>query len=157
MLPSKGIAWVADFVQRQLHQRIDEIGPKNFASAPENDFLDTILRMHGQDPDKIRLQDCFRYSMTNIGAGSDTTSVSLASIMYHVITSPHCLQKVGIQSCVETCTVRLIDPRFDKSLMKQRSVGNFPSWSHFPSHSNCLFCKRALKKGYGCIPQRAFH
>ncbi|KIX05578.1 uncharacterized protein Z518_06450 [Rhinocladiella mackenziei CBS 650.93] len=93
-LPSGGISWMVGFVQQLCQNRFKEVGPDKFASAPERDFLGTILRMHGQNLDKILLEDVTSHSLTNIGAGSDTTSVSLASIMYHLITSPDSLKRV---------------------------------------------------------------
>jgi hypothetical protein len=94
LLPSKGMAWMVSFVQGQVRTRIEQVGPEKYASAEENDFLGTILRMHGQNPDKIQLADVNMYPLTNIGAGSDTTSVSLAGIMYNLIISPDKLQRV---------------------------------------------------------------
>ena len=84
-----------NFIAKQCQARMLEVGPDNFAEAKENDFLGTILRMHGQDPSKIAEKDLVGYSLTNIGAGSDTTSVSLTSIMYCLLKSPERMQRVS--------------------------------------------------------------
>lgn len=85
---------MVNFVQGQVRTRMEQVGLEMYASAEENDFLGTILRMHGQNPDRIHLADVNMYPLTNIGAGSDTTSVSLAGIMYNLIISPDKLQRV---------------------------------------------------------------
>lgn len=84
------------FVQKQCQDRIKAVGPEKFAETKENDFLGTILRLHGQNPNKIQLEDVTGYSLTNIGAGSDTTSVSLAGIMYNLAISPDKLKRVSV-------------------------------------------------------------
>jgi cytochrome P450 len=88
------MAWMVGFVQGQIRGRIEHIKPKEYASAEDTDFLGTILRMHGQNPDKIKIGDVYGFPLTNIGAGSDTTSVSLAGIMYNLIICPQKLQRL---------------------------------------------------------------
>ncbi|KAK5240450.1 hypothetical protein LTS06_012451, partial [Exophiala xenobiotica] len=63
-------------------------------SKPTDDFLTKLLRMHALQPDKFSMADVYATCGTNIGAGSDTTSVSLAGIMYCLMRNPQSLQKL---------------------------------------------------------------
>ncbi len=87
--------YMVNFVLGQFQARIAHVGPEKLAEAEEIDFLGTALRVHAQQPDKLPIKDVFGATLANIGAGSDTTSVSLASIMYHLITSPESLRRVS--------------------------------------------------------------
>ncbi|KIV90857.1 hypothetical protein PV10_05463 [Exophiala mesophila] len=91
---NSGVDWMVNFVSTQFQERIAQVGYQNLADAKEKDFLGTTLRLHTQQPDKIGLKDVFGMSLQNIGAGSDATSVSLAGIMYHLITHPHYMQRL---------------------------------------------------------------
>lgn len=68
-------------------------------SKPTDDFLTKMLRMHALQPDKFPMSAVFTTCGTNIAAGSDTTSVSLAAILYHLMRSPEKLEKVAADLC----------------------------------------------------------
>lgn len=59
-----------------------------------DDFLAKTLRLHRANPEKFPFRDVLSVCVTNIGAGSDTTSVSLSGIMYGLIKNPEALKKV---------------------------------------------------------------
>lgn len=50
--------------------------------------------MNKEDPEKSTDLDVFITCITNIGAGSDTTSINLTSILYYLIKEPRCFEKV---------------------------------------------------------------
>lgn len=59
------------------------------------DFLDKLMDWEEDGQAKgINRYNVFMMGQSNIVAGSDTTSVSLASILYHLITSPEAMSKL---------------------------------------------------------------
>jgi hypothetical protein len=95
--PNSGSQYLGIFTQEQILDG-QKSKPKSVLekdeSKPTDDFLTKTLRMHALQPDKFPMTAVFSTCMTNIGAGSDTTSVSLAGIMYHLMKSPATLEKV---------------------------------------------------------------
>ncbi|PVH92282.1 putative cytochrome P450 pisatin demethylase [Periconia macrospinosa] len=58
------------------------------------DFLEKLLNEQEVNPQKITPMDVFAMGMANIFAGSDTTAISLSSILYHLIKTPSTLDKL---------------------------------------------------------------
>jgi len=58
------------------------------------DFLSMLIQMHRANPEVVTTRDVFGSCMTNIGAGSDTTSISLTGILYYLHTHQGALRKV---------------------------------------------------------------
>ena len=99
-LPSGGMHYMGGFMQEQVSegQRQKTKGSlEKDESKPTDDFLTKLLRMHALQPDKFSMADVYATCGTNIGAGSDTTSVSLAGIMYCLMRNPQSLQKVRLR------------------------------------------------------------
>jgi cytochrome P450 len=69
-------------------QRLDASG-----DAPK-DFLDKLTDAHERDPQKVTPYHIFMMALSNIVAGSDTTAVSLSSLLYHLVTRPSTLAKL---------------------------------------------------------------
>lgn len=63
--------------------------------GPGKSFLTKLLTMHSENPAKMTREDVFTACSSNIGAGSDTTSISLTSVIYNLMKSPSSYQKVG--------------------------------------------------------------
>lgn len=61
--------------------------------APQ-DFLEKMTLAHHRDPSKVTPYHIFMMGLSNIIAGSDTTAVSLSSILYHLITNPSALNNL---------------------------------------------------------------
>ncbi|KAJ3537894.1 hypothetical protein NM208_g6135 [Fusarium decemcellulare] len=92
MLPPNGIAQVAKFT----HDRIRE-GQKirsMESSKMGQDFLSKALGLHQANPDKFPAAAIHTLCLTNFGAGSDTTSISLCAIISFLITHPESLFKL---------------------------------------------------------------
>lgn len=60
----------------------------------EDDFLSKALALHQAAPDRFSLDDVISTCTTNVGAGSDTTGISLSSILYYLVRNPHTLRKL---------------------------------------------------------------
>ncbi|KAH7133866.1 cytochrome P450 [Dactylonectria macrodidyma] len=93
LLPENGIAHVAKFT----HHRIQE-GQRRRAShggsEKSQDFLSKSLDLHEANPEKFPEAAIQTLCLTNFGAGSDTTSISLCAILFNLISHPHALSKL---------------------------------------------------------------
>ena len=108
--PKSGSRYLGIFTQEQVVEG-QRSKPKSMLekdeSKPTDDFLTKLLRMHALQPDKFSMGAVFSTCITNIGAGSDTTSVSLAGILYHLMRSPATLKKVKVRR-ISSVAQRLI-------------------------------------------------
>jgi cytochrome P450 len=84
----------------QLQEKVRETKNGGKGHADRGDFLTRLWDMHEKDPEKINQNDLMVMCFTNIGAGSDTTSITLAAILYHVYKDRTCLARVSFQVCV---------------------------------------------------------
>ena len=91
-LPAKGSAFLGHFCRSQIQARKAESTTEK-ASKMRNDFLSQLLEMRETSPQTITDMDIFVACLTNIGAGSDTTSISLSSILYQLYSNPDKLIK----------------------------------------------------------------
>ncbi|KAK0116015.1 hypothetical protein ONS95_013052 [Cadophora gregata] len=91
-----GMSAIRKFAQAQLSKRKFEIIRSDKRNSNQGDFITKLLQLHEADPSKVGMKDVFITLITNIGAGSDTTSVSLGSVIYHLCRNPdtmHTLRK----------------------------------------------------------------
>ncbi|KAF4979876.1 hypothetical protein FDECE_17984 [Fusarium decemcellulare] len=100
MLPPNGIAQVARFTHDRTRegQKIRSMD----SSKMGQDFLSKALGLHQANPDKFPEAAIHTLCLTNFGAGSDTTSISLCAIIFFLTTHPESLFKVGTSSKAET-------------------------------------------------------
>lgn len=87
----KGVMNIMNFVNDAVKGRLEKPAPPKNDSAPA-DFITRFMHMQEDDPGKLSERDIVESAMANIGAGSDTTGISLTSVMYHVYRNPHVLQ-----------------------------------------------------------------
>lgn len=91
--PRQGRGSMVEFTQAQIDKRKeDETSPHELDGT--GDFLSIYLALHKKDPSSFTDQDLFAGCITNIGAGSDTTSISLSSVLYNLCKHPEALQKL---------------------------------------------------------------
>jgi cytochrome P450 len=64
------------------------------------DFINKFLNVHSADPTKFTRDDIFTISSSNIGAGSDTTAITLSAIFYYLLKNPSTYHR--LQSEVDT-------------------------------------------------------
>jgi cytochrome P450 len=78
--------------EKQSGHRVEKTTEKD-ENAPM-DFLEKLLTANEHDPDKVTAYHVFMMGLSNIIAGSDTTAVSLSSILYNLIRHPETMRKL---------------------------------------------------------------
>ena len=88
------------FVTERLEQRRAENASKGIdrrvakAEDAPMDFLEKLMIANEADPEKVTPGHVFLIGMGNIIAGSDTTAVSLTSILYNLLKNPYTMEKL---------------------------------------------------------------
>ena len=89
-----GMSAIGAFAQAQLSKRKFETSRSEKSSSNQGDFITKLLQLHEADPSKVDMKDVFSTLLTNIGAGSDTTSISLGSVIYHLCRYPYAMENL---------------------------------------------------------------
>ena len=58
------------------------------------DLITKFQRIREQDPEKLDRYDIIASALANISAGSDTTSISLNPVIFHLCHDPRVLEKL---------------------------------------------------------------
>lgn len=90
-----GFMHMAAFTQKRIEEHMSTNG-KDVGKEGQS-MLSQMLMMQESEKKEITAQDVFAMCMTNIGAGSDTTSISFSSIIYNLIRHPPALRKLQIE------------------------------------------------------------
>lgn len=83
-----------NFTTEQLNRGKDRFNMEK-GSPDRQDFMSKLFRLHHENPGKFPESAVFTTCMTNIGAGSDTTSISLCAVIYDLASHPKVLQRVS--------------------------------------------------------------
>ncbi|KAB2575281.1 Pisatin demethylase [Lasiodiplodia theobromae] len=92
MLGANGFQQVAKFATEQVQSY-----KKNVEGET---FLGKALRIHQEQPQKLSETDILSICMMNVFAGSDTSSISLTSIMWCLLKNQHALAKAVIKEAL---------------------------------------------------------
>mgnify|MGYP003662515469 CR=1 FL=1 len=92
LLPrSGGHGFVGRYTRTRIESRKKDLkmpnSPRTGNEGPE-DFVSKFLKVRAEDPEKMTDMDIFTMCQSNIGAGSDTTAITLSSIIYHLLRHP---------------------------------------------------------------------
>ncbi|KAK1507966.1 uncharacterized protein CCOS01_16272 [Colletotrichum costaricense] len=79
-------------------------------SPDRQDFMSKLFRLHHENPGKFPESAVFTTCMTNIGAGSDTTSISLCAVIYDLASHPRVLQR--LREDIDAKFAELDNPEF---------------------------------------------
>lgn len=58
------------------------------------DIVSKLLAVHQANPERVTKQDVIYAGLNNIGAGTDTTSISLSAVIYHLWRNPRYLERL---------------------------------------------------------------
>jgi cytochrome P450 len=106
-----GYAYLLSFTGQQVAAREKLLkDPKNTNRDGPPDFMTKFLKAHEEDPGKITKQDIFTMSSSNIGAGSDTTSITLSAILYYLLKNPSTYRRLQSEIDIAAKEGRISDP-----------------------------------------------
>ncbi len=92
-----GLLHVQNFARKRLEEKYEKVlrpdGSPVDPTAPV-DLITKLLRIQDESPEKISKADIGSACMMNIGAGSDTTSISLSSVFFHLLKHPKTLGRL---------------------------------------------------------------
>ena len=100
--------WIHDFLSPVIgnhlgvtarHGRIrafasQEIEDRKTTGSDHQDILAKLLEVQRQRPDEMNDANLLSMATSNIFAGSDTTAISLRSVIYHLLKNPECKRKL---------------------------------------------------------------
>ncbi|KAJ8071205.1 hypothetical protein OCU04_001542 [Sclerotinia nivalis] len=98
LFPSTGgYGYLANFTENRIAEKIKLLkdprsGEKEREGTP--DIMTKILTASEKDPKRITRVDLFTTCQSNIGAGSDTTAITLSSVLYHLLKYPETYQRL---------------------------------------------------------------
>lgn len=84
---------VAKLTGDLVEARLREPLPVKNTSEP-SDFITRFLHLREENPEKLAVEDIMISSLANIGAGSDTTSISITAVLYYISRDTTVLQKL---------------------------------------------------------------
>ncbi|KAH7093666.1 cytochrome P450 [Paraphoma chrysanthemicola] len=92
MTGSGGLVHMRNFTQEQISKA--KVRFQRDDKQTKGDFLSRMIKMNDDNPEEFTGRDLFMTAISNFGAGSDTTSISLCAVLYSLMTSPHALAKL---------------------------------------------------------------
>ncbi|CAI9627180.1 unnamed protein product [Alternaria burnsii] len=78
---------IVKFTLEQVQARISK-------PSDRKDFLGFFLQAHKENPQLVDKRQVLSYANSNVFAGSDTTAISLRSILYYMLKNPYVLERV---------------------------------------------------------------
>jgi cytochrome P450 len=90
LLPkSGGHGYIREYTRNQIHSREKQFqDPESKTRHGPPDFVSKFLKAREADPQKMTRTDIFTMCQSNIGAGSDTTAITLSAILYYLLKNP---------------------------------------------------------------------
>lgn len=144
-----GRAYISRFVQEKI--RLHEADSKTFDKGTSEhrqtqDFVDKLIMARDKDPEKVTDYHLFIMGQSNVTAGSDTTAISLSSIMWHLLQNPETLAKLRAE--IDTFTANGLcsgnvtfkesqDMPYFQAVMREalrmHSATGLPMWREIPA------------------------
>lgn len=94
LVNAKGMGYLLNFVQDIVTTRMGKPLPDGKDENAPEDFITKFQRIRQENPEKINKDDIMASAIANISAGSDTTSISLTSVIFHLCKFPDVLAKL---------------------------------------------------------------
>ncbi|KAF7960128.1 hypothetical protein EAE96_001727 [Botrytis aclada] len=114
LLPSNGgFGFVVKFAANRIAEKEKVLKEQKIGDRKEEgtqDFVTRILMACEKDPEKITKGHLSITCQSNVGAGSDTTAITLSSILYHLLKYPHTYQELRDEIETAAKEGRISDP-----------------------------------------------
>lgn len=112
LLPKTGgHGYVFNYTLKQIEDRQRTLkDPKNSEREGPPDIMTKILMAHEAEPEKVTRMDLITMCQSNIGAGSDTTAITLSSIFYNLLKYPRTWQRLQQEIDMAAKEGRVSDP-----------------------------------------------
>lgn len=149
--------FVLDKISRHNQQKSDLESAKE--TPKTQDFLEKMIIARDNDPDKVKDYHVFMMSQSNVLAGSDTTAISLSSILYHLLHYPDVFRKLRQEiddhtaqgRCSENVTFKESQemPYFQavlKEALRMHGATGLPLWRVVPA-GGAEICGRFFPEG----------
>ncbi|KAF2787165.1 cytochrome P450 family protein [Melanomma pulvis-pyrius CBS 109.77] len=94
MLNMEGMGFLINFIQDIVTTRMGKPPPDGKDENAPADFITKFQRIREENPEKIDKEDIMASAVANISAGSDTTSISLTSVIFHLCKFPEALARL---------------------------------------------------------------
>ena len=142
-----GPAYLTNYALKQIGDRQRSLNdPRNIQREGPPDFVTKILMAHEADPEKVTKADLFTICRSNIGAGSDTTAISLSSIFYNLMKHPQTWHRLQQEIDTASKEGRISDPvtfkeaqelpylqAVIKEALRMHSATGLPMWRMVPA------------------------
>jgi hypothetical protein len=112
LLPKTGgHGYVFNYTLKQIEDRQRSLkDPSNSGREGPPDIMTKILMAHEAEPEKYTRMDIITMCQSNIGAGSDTTAITLSSIFYNLLKYPQTWQRLQQEIDTATAEGKVSDP-----------------------------------------------
>lgn len=112
LLPKMGgHGYVFNYTLRQIESRKQTLkDPRNAGREGPPDIMTKVLLAHEDNPEKMTRNDLITICQSNIGAGSDTTAITLSSVFYHLMKYPQSYHSLQSEIDAAAKEGRLSDP-----------------------------------------------
>ncbi|KAL4981195.1 cytochrome P450 [Aspergillus desertorum] len=93
---TRGRAYIMRYVQDKIARHSTQKPQSDAEHGPlkTQTFLEKMMLARDKDPEKVTDYHVFMMGLSNVIAGSDTTAISLSTIMYHLLHSPNVLDRL---------------------------------------------------------------
>lgn len=118
ILNMKGMGALMNLIQGIVTTRMDKPLPDGKDENAPADFITKFQRILNDNPEKINKEDIIASAMANISAGSDTTSISLTSVIFHLCKFPDALRTLRNELEVAARNGDISDPITFKQAQK---------------------------------------
>ncbi|EKG19639.1 Cytochrome P450, partial [Macrophomina phaseolina MS6] len=98
-----------DFAVKQVRERLESQTPTE-KRIEGRDFLERLLLLHDEEPQKVSLLDVTTVIWGNVAAGSDTTSITLTGILWNLFKNPRVLENLRAEIDKKHDAGELSDP-----------------------------------------------
>lgn len=112
LLPTTGgHGYVGKYTMEQIGTRESLLkSPEIKERDGKPDFVSRFFQIREQDPEKMSKMDIFTMCQSNIGAGSDTTAISLSAIVYNLLKHPETYARLQNEIHEASTQGRLSEP-----------------------------------------------